>query len=136
MFGAMGLGVTDDRKCAGHKQAAQIAVTLFAYIAKPVLASTRVNRPPPWSVVRDSRFRSQHTQPEDGTVFLLELDHGFTSALWVFSFHGAHPVPMLVYRPERPAPLDDAPSRDEKSYYESVTCPACTRLCISLILRP
>ena len=42
MFGAMDLGVTDDRKCAGHKQAAQIAVTLLAYIAKPVLASTRV----------------------------------------------------------------------------------------------
>ena len=42
MFGAMDLGITDDRKCAGHKQAAQIAVTLLAYIAKPVLASTRV----------------------------------------------------------------------------------------------
>jgi hypothetical protein len=42
MFGAMDLGVTDDRKRAGHKQAAQIAVTLFAYIAEPVLASARV----------------------------------------------------------------------------------------------
>ena len=42
MFGAMDLGVTDDRKRAGHKQAAQIAITLFAYIAEPVLASTRV----------------------------------------------------------------------------------------------
>src|SRR5260221_6811428 len=42
MFGAMDLGVTDDRKRAGHKQAAQIAVTLFAYIAESVLASTRV----------------------------------------------------------------------------------------------
>ena len=38
----MDLGVTDHRKRAGHEQAAQIAVTLFAYIAEPVLASTRV----------------------------------------------------------------------------------------------
>src|SRR6476620_3700525 len=42
MFGAMDLGVTDDRERAGHEQAAQIAVTLFAYIAEPVLAPTRV----------------------------------------------------------------------------------------------
>jgi hypothetical protein len=42
MFGAMDLGVTDDSKRAGHEQAAKIAVTLFAYIAEPVLASTRV----------------------------------------------------------------------------------------------
>src|SRR6202051_2291733 len=42
MFGTMDLGVTDDSKRAGHKQAAQIAVTLFAYIAEPVLASARV----------------------------------------------------------------------------------------------
>ena len=42
MFGAMDLGVTDDRKRAGHKQAAQIAVTLFADIAEPVLASARI----------------------------------------------------------------------------------------------
>jgi hypothetical protein len=40
MFGAMDLGVTDNSKRAGHEQAAQIAVTLFAYIAEPVLAST------------------------------------------------------------------------------------------------
>jgi hypothetical protein len=40
VFGAVDLGVTDDRKRAGHKQAAQIAVTLLAYIAEPVLAST------------------------------------------------------------------------------------------------
>src|SRR5437870_3643366 len=32
-FGAVDLGVADDRKRAGHKQAAQIAVTLLAYIA-------------------------------------------------------------------------------------------------------
>ena len=42
MFGSMDLGVTDHRKRAGHKQAAQIAVTLLAYIAEPVFASTRV----------------------------------------------------------------------------------------------
>src|SRR5450631_2634778 len=42
LFGAMDLGVTDDRKCAGHEQATQIAITLFADIAEPVLASTRV----------------------------------------------------------------------------------------------
>jgi hypothetical protein len=42
MFGAMDLGVTDDRKRAGHKQAAQIAVTLLADIAEPVLAPTRI----------------------------------------------------------------------------------------------
>src|SRR5258705_2144408 len=42
MFGAMDLGVTDDRERASHEQAAQIAVTLFADIAEPVLASTRV----------------------------------------------------------------------------------------------
>jgi hypothetical protein len=39
MSDAMDLGVTDDRKRAGHEQAAQIAVTLLAYIAEPVLAS-------------------------------------------------------------------------------------------------
>ena len=32
MFGAIDLGVTDDRKRAGHEQAAQIAVTLFAIL--------------------------------------------------------------------------------------------------------
>ena len=38
MFGAMDLGVTDDGERAGHEQAAQIAVTLFADTAEPVLA--------------------------------------------------------------------------------------------------
>ena len=42
MLGAMDLGGTDDGERAGHEQAAQIAVTLFAYIAESVLASTRV----------------------------------------------------------------------------------------------
>src|ERR1700732_2164630 len=42
VFGAMDLGVTDDGERAGHEQAAQIAVTLLADIAEPVLASARV----------------------------------------------------------------------------------------------
>ena len=42
MLGAMHLGVANDGECAGHEQAAQIAITLFADIAEPVLASTRV----------------------------------------------------------------------------------------------
>ena len=37
---AMDLGVTDDGERPGHKQAAQIAVTLFAYIAEPVPTPT------------------------------------------------------------------------------------------------
>jgi hypothetical protein len=36
MFGVMDLGVTDDGERAGHEQAAQIAVILFADIAEPV----------------------------------------------------------------------------------------------------
>jgi hypothetical protein len=40
MLGAVDLGVTDHGERAGHEQAAQIAVTLFADIAEPVLAST------------------------------------------------------------------------------------------------
>src|SRR4029077_11976538 len=40
MPGAMDLGVADNSECAGHEQAAQIAVTLFADAAKPFLAST------------------------------------------------------------------------------------------------
>ena len=39
MFGAMNLGVTNDGERAGHEQAAQIAVTLLADPAEPVLAS-------------------------------------------------------------------------------------------------
>ena len=42
MLGAVDLGIADDGECAGHEQAAQIAVTLLAYIAEPVLASTGV----------------------------------------------------------------------------------------------
>ena len=42
MFGAMDLGVADDRERASHEQAAQIAVTLLADMAKPVLAPARM----------------------------------------------------------------------------------------------
>ena len=42
MFGAMDLGVTDDGERAGHEQAAQIAVTLFADTAEPALTPTRM----------------------------------------------------------------------------------------------
>jgi len=38
MFGAVDLGVADDRERTGDEQAAQIAVTLFADTAEPVLA--------------------------------------------------------------------------------------------------
>ena len=42
MLGAMDLGIADDGERAGHEQAAQIAVTLFADTAEPVLAPARV----------------------------------------------------------------------------------------------
>ena len=38
MLGAANLGIADDRERTGHEQAAQIAVTLFADTAEPVLA--------------------------------------------------------------------------------------------------
>src|SRR4051794_36884289 len=38
VFGAVDLGIADDGECTGHEQAAQIAVTLFADAAEPVLA--------------------------------------------------------------------------------------------------
>ena len=38
MLGAMDLGITDDGERADHEKAAQIAVTLLADIAEPVLA--------------------------------------------------------------------------------------------------
>ena len=40
MPGSVNLGVTDDGECTGHEQAAQIAVTVFADAAEPVLAPT------------------------------------------------------------------------------------------------
>ena len=42
MLGAMDLGVADNGERAGHEQAAQIAVTLFADTAEPVPAPARV----------------------------------------------------------------------------------------------
>ncbi len=38
----MKLGIADDGECAGHKQAAQITVSLFADTAEPVPAPARV----------------------------------------------------------------------------------------------
>ena len=46
----MDLGIADDGERASHEQAAQIAVTLLADTAEPVLASARVllwNEPNP-----------------------------------------------------------------------------------------
>src|SRR6478609_8848721 len=42
MFGAMDLGIANDGQRASHEQAAQIAVTLFADAAEPVLATAGV----------------------------------------------------------------------------------------------
>ena len=42
MFGAVDLGIADDGQRTGHEQAAQIAVTLFADTAEPVLAAAGV----------------------------------------------------------------------------------------------
>ena len=50
VFGAVDLGIADDGECTGHEQAAQIAVTLFADAAEPILAPARVllrNEPDP-----------------------------------------------------------------------------------------
>ncbi len=41
-MGAVEFGVADHRKCAGHKQAAQIAITLFADAAERLTAAARV----------------------------------------------------------------------------------------------
>jgi hypothetical protein len=42
MLGAMELGITDDGECAGHEQAAQIAVALFTDTAELVPTPARV----------------------------------------------------------------------------------------------
>jgi hypothetical protein len=42
MPGAMDLGVANDGECAGRKQAAQVAIALFADTAELVLAAARV----------------------------------------------------------------------------------------------
>ncbi len=50
VFGAVDLGIADDSERPSHEQAAQIAVTLFADAAEPVLAPARVllrNEPDP-----------------------------------------------------------------------------------------
>ena len=42
VFGAVDLGIADDGECTGDEQAAQIAVTLFADAAEPILPCARV----------------------------------------------------------------------------------------------
>src|SRR3974390_1551154 len=42
VLGAVDLGIADHGKCAGHEQASQIAVALFADTAEPVPTSARV----------------------------------------------------------------------------------------------
>src|SRR5450759_1223557 len=42
MFGAVDLGIADNGERTGHEQAAQIAVTLFADTAEPVLTPARM----------------------------------------------------------------------------------------------
>src|SRR5665647_3120199 len=83
MFGAMDLGVTDDSKRAGHKQAAQIAVTLFAYIAEPVLASTRVlfrhNTDPGREVAPSSEGQSWLGESGQNDKWIFRL----TTATWL-----------------------------------------------------
>src|SRR5258705_8676498 len=59
VFGAVDLGIADDGECTGHEQAAQIAVTLFADAAEPVLAPPRVLlRPNGGSVINISSTAS------------------------------------------------------------------------------
>ena len=42
MFGAMDFSIADDGERTGHEQAAQVAVTLLADMADPVLAAARM----------------------------------------------------------------------------------------------
>ena len=42
MLGAMNLGIADDGECAGHEQAAQIAIALLADTAELVPTPARV----------------------------------------------------------------------------------------------
>ena len=61
MFSAIDIGIADDGECAGHEQAAQIAVTLLTHAAEPVLASARVllrHQPEP---TEPSRVQKQHS---------------------------------------------------------------------------
>jgi hypothetical protein len=42
MPGPVDLGIADDGECSSHEQAVQIAITLFANAAEPLLAPARV----------------------------------------------------------------------------------------------
>ena len=42
MLGAVNLGIADDGECAGHEQAAQIAIASFADTTEPGATSARV----------------------------------------------------------------------------------------------
>ena len=46
MFAAVDLGIADDRERAGHKQAAEITIALFADTTEPVLAPARIGTKP------------------------------------------------------------------------------------------
>src|ERR1700694_948346 len=80
MLGGVDLGIADHGQRAGHEQAAQIAVALFADTAEPVLASARVllrHEPNPGREVaprsehpwvrdtRDQSGRQQRTDPRN-----------------------------------------------------------------------
>jgi hypothetical protein len=79
MFAAMDLGVTDYGERAGHEQAAQMAVTLLADIAEPVLASARVTAPElPESLILLTQplAASGSIQPSPtGTASFLQVGH-------------------------------------------------------------
>src|SRR5713226_2153065 len=70
MLGAVDLGVADDGECAGHEQAAEIAVALFADAAEPVLcphssaASERAQSRPRSYVLIGRSWGQQHSRPE------------------------------------------------------------------------
>src|ERR1700722_19890886 len=60
--GAVDLGIANDSECAGHEQAAQIAIPLFADTAEPIPTPARVlfgNQPDPGREVatRSEGFR-------------------------------------------------------------------------------
>ena len=57
MLGTMDLGVADDGERAGHEQGPQIAVSLFADIAKPVFAPARM-------LLRDEPIQAEKLRPD------------------------------------------------------------------------
>src|SRR5476651_453872 len=88
MLGAVDLGIADDRERAGDEQAAQIAVTLFADAAEPLLTSARVllrHEPNPGREVapgsehpwirdtRDQSSRQHRTDPRNVTKALARI---------------------------------------------------------------